>query len=103
MSIFRTLRFAFFVASIASTASLSRCDSARRVIGEITGAVSAPVTRDASAGETDYSPFEHAAAAVVQRARSLFPESSRDGQKTVAGQGGRGAANSKPKEAPRDE
>lgn len=103
MSIFRTLRFAFFVASIASTASLSRCDSARRVVDGITGAVSAPVTRDASADETGYPTYEDVAAAVAQRARSLFPESTGTGPETVAGKGGHGAATANAKEAPRNE
>lgn len=103
MSIFRTLRFAFFVASIASTASLSHCDSAKRVVSEITRIVSAPVTRDASEAETGDSPYEDVAAAVARRARSLFPAMTGDGRETVAGKGGRGAANSYAKEAPRDE
>lgn len=103
MSIFRTLRFAFFVASIASTASLSHCDSAKRVVSEITRIVSAPVTRDASEAEADHPPYADVAATVVQRARSLFPASTEGGQETVAGKGGRDAANSHATEAPRDD
>ena len=103
MSIFRTLRFAFFVASIASTASLSRCDSARHVVGEITRIVSAPATREVSAAEKDTSTYEDVAAAVVQRARSLFPVPAGDGRETVAGKGGRNATHAYAKEEPRDE
>lgn len=103
MSIFRTLRFAFFVASIASTASLSHCDGAKRVVSDITRIISAPVTRGASEGETGDSPYEDVTATVVQRARSLFLASTGDGLDAAAAKVGRGAAHSYAGEAPRDE
>ena len=103
MAIYRTLRVAFFAASIASTAGLSRCDEAGRVVSEITRMVSAPAARDASEVETDRSPYEDVAAAVVRRVRSLFPASSGDGRETVAGRGQRGTADSDAKQARRDE
>lgn len=103
MSIYRKLRIAFFVASIASTAGLSRCDEAGRVVSEITRIVSASAARDTSEGETDRSPYADVAEAVVERARSLLPASIRDSQETVAGTGKRGAAHSNAKEVPQDE
>lgn len=102
MSIYRKLRIAFFVASIASTAGLSRCDEAGRVVSEITRIVSASAARDASEGETDRSPYGDVAEAVVGRARSLFHAASGDGHETAAGKRKRGAAHSNAKEVPQD-
>ena len=77
MSIFRKLRFAFYIASITSTVSLSRCDSARQVASEITQFFSASVTRDSSEGGGPANPpYDEVAAAVVEGARSLIRAST---------------------------
>ena len=90
MSIYRKLRFAFFVASLTSTASLSQCDSARQVASEITQFFSASVTRDSSEeGATANPPYDEVAAAVVEGARSLFQASTAGGRETVENEGGR--------------
>lgn len=90
MSIFRKLRFAFFVASLTSTVSLSQCDSARQVASEIAQFVSASATRDSSEeGATANPPYDEVAAAVVEGARSLFQASTAGGRETVEYEGGR--------------
>ena len=90
MSIYRKLRFAFFVASLTSTASLSQCDSARQVASEITQFFSATVTRDSSEeGTTVNPPYDEVAAAVVEGARSLFQASTAGGRETVENEAGR--------------
>lgn len=90
MSIFRKLRFAFFVASLTSTASLSQCDSAKQVASEITRFFSASVTRNSSEeGTTVNPPYDEVAAAVVEGARSLFQASTAGGREIVASKGGR--------------
>ena len=92
MSIFRKLRFAFYIASITSTVSLSRCDSAKQVVSEVAQFVSAPVTRDSSEeGATANPPYDEVAATVVEGARSLIRASTAQVHEAVAIKGAQGS------------